>query len=1160
MRQLALWNFLVIGFIALLFSYGIPATAQTSSVELLGTISANQADNGLGFNLDPGEEWEWAAAAQAGATYARFQCSWSIVEQQTAPPTNKVAATQYVQDPTCVKAFSYAAKYKITPIVVAAFGPPYHRLLTATVPNGAPMGATSIEIAFSAGVNGATLAHLLPIYDYFCPAASANLTQIPAPVCSGFVTSHHSTQGSLVRSVTLNDATHATITLASALTVALPASTSDEYSISEVLYPSALTEIATDPSVVAYGDYVSFLASDMASRGLKGQIELWNEPPWLADPWDNRCLLYDDDLAPPCPGTVGAPSSQNEPNYGFVANLQSRSFPAGISLTWNGTSGSGWASILGPRMQAESGVLAAQPAKVVTTESFHPYGFEPEEMMWTTACLEKTAAATTTQGQNIDNCYLPGSPTTSNFSYAPRLDMVAKAINPEYGVAHEITETGILPPSAGLQMQQARFVMRQFLGFEADGVTPINFYKLFDQGALDDPNFSFVEEAGSTSSYTAKPSYTAISGFMADIKPISSLPVSSYSSATLPSVVKYSGKFPLTSVHMVGSRVDATSNSDAFMVWQRSFSTCSSSNNCGVWITQPSPSASPVTILIPASMKVTQVVNLTTRTPVSYTSSGNDITFSVADDPIEVLTDPDSSTAASTVAQPTALSVISSEANSTFGQQVTLTARLSPYKTAASSTNGEIVTFLSGGTVIGQANLTSGTATLQVSSLPAAKNTIVAQYSGDGKFTASSAFTYVTVSKANPTLILPTVESKVVGAPAFAVTPATNSSGAISVKVISGPARISQATSSVSTVVVTGAGTVVLGATQVPTANYNAASMVTTTFAVTAQPTTLQFQPISTQTYGNTPFTVSAKSASHVVPVYSVVSGPATLSGSKVTLIGAGTVVLKATQAAQGSYLASSATTSFTVNKAATTLKLSPISEKTYGDAPFSLSASSASSGVITYSVVSGPATISGKVLTITGGGTVTIKASQSASSNYSAAPTVQSSFIVVPASNTLSFTSVPEPTYGSGPITVKATSNSPQAITYKVAAGPAKIAGQEVTFTGASTVVISAIQTASASYKGKTVNLTLTVKPEVPKLVFTPVSSRTVGSASFPVAATSASPAAVTYSLVSGPGKVSGRTVTVEGAGTIVVGATQKAQGNYAAAPLTKLSIIVDK
>ena len=43
------------------------------------------------------------------------------------------------------------------------------------------------------------------------------------------------------------------------------------YIVSEILYPSPETDKAKDPSVVAYSDYVSFLAQDMAAHGVEGR-------------------------------------------------------------------------------------------------------------------------------------------------------------------------------------------------------------------------------------------------------------------------------------------------------------------------------------------------------------------------------------------------------------------------------------------------------------------------------------------------------------------------------------------------------------------------------------------------------------------------------------------------------------------------------------------------------------------------------------------------------------------------------------------------------------------------------------------------------------------------------------------------------------------------
>ncbi len=69
-----------------------------------------------------------------------------------------------------------------------------------------------------------------------------------------------------------------------------------------------------------------------------------------------------------------------------------------------------------------------------------------------------------------------------------------------------------------------------------------------------------------------------------------------------------------------------------------------------------------------------------------------------------------------------------------------------------------------------------------------------------------------------------------------------------------------------------------------------------------------------------------------------------------------------------------------------------------YGVEPFNLGASTTSSLPISYSFVSGPATLSSDTLTITGVGAVTIAANQGGNSNYNAATTQTQTFHITKA------------------------------------------------------------------------------------------------------------------------------------------------------------------
>ncbi len=113
-------------------------------------------------------------------------------------------------------------KYGIQPTVVAAYGAPYHQILTVTVPHGAEIGASTLDVELASGVGGDTLSNLAFPYDYICPITLGSSGR-PSNQCSGQFSGKHSYQGTLITGVQLLDATHARLTLASVLTQALPA-------------------------------------------------------------------------------------------------------------------------------------------------------------------------------------------------------------------------------------------------------------------------------------------------------------------------------------------------------------------------------------------------------------------------------------------------------------------------------------------------------------------------------------------------------------------------------------------------------------------------------------------------------------------------------------------------------------------------------------------------------------------------------------------------------------------------------------------------------------------------------------------------------------------------------------------------------------------------
>jgi hypothetical protein len=96
------------------------------------------------------------------------------------------------------------------------------------------------------------------------------------------------------------------------------------------------------------------------------------------------------------------------------------------------------------------------------------------------------------------------------------------------------------------------------------------------------------------------------------------------------------------------------------------------------------------------------------------------------------------------------------------------------------------------------------------------------------------------------------------------------------------------------------------------------------------------------------------------------------------------------------------------------TIVFTPISNKTYGDAPFGLSATASSGLPVSFKILSGPATITGNTVTVTGAGIVTVEASQEGNTSYTAAPVVMQSF------NVSTSTQNCKPTFVNGPTIVQ--------------------------------------------------------------------------------------------------------------------------------------------
>lgn len=143
----------------------------------------------------------------------------------------------------------------------------------------------------------------------------------------------------------------------------------------------------------------------------------------------------------------------------------------------------------------------------------------------------------------------------------------------------------------------------------------------------------------------------------------------------------------------------------------------------------------------------------------------------------------------------------------------------------------------------------------------------------------------------------------------------------------------------------------------------------------------------------------SAAATGTPVPTYQWYRGLTLLAGQTGSILSLGNVQ----PADAGVYTVRATNTVATVTSSTATLVVrgtqtltfAALADRTIGDPPFMLSASSSSGLAPSYSVVAGPASLSGNTLTLTGPGIVTVRASQPGDSAFAPAATVEHSFLV---------------------------------------------------------------------------------------------------------------------------------------------------------------------
>lgn len=382
---------------------------------------------------------------------------------------------------------------------------------------------------------------------------------------------------------------------------------------------------------------------------------------------------------------------------------------------------------------------------------------------------------------------------------------------------------------------------------------------------------------------------------------------------------------------------------------------------------------------------------------------------------------------------------------------------------------------------------------------------------------------------------------------------------------------------------------------------------------------TITFPTIPNKETTDAPFDLNATASSSLSVSYSIVSGPATIFGNTVTLTGqTGTVTIEATQAGDANWNPAPAVTrSFNVNAPGLmnqTIAFSPIPNKQTDSPDFPVFGTASSGLPVSYSIVSGPATISGNTVSLTGQtGQVVVRASQGGNAQFNPAPDVDQNFtvsfpagqgdmdldLVLTSSNGMpsqwsNFT-VTATLSNSGPgaaTNVKVSFPKPDGVVFQggnefdVSQGSYASTGNQIWDVGTiaenetatlalnfflltADPVVSYVQVTDAMETDAdstpdngsccvaneddeaALTVPLPAGPQPQTINFPNIANKETTDAPFTIAAAATSGLPVSFVIESGPATISGNTITLDGVvGTVVVRASQDGDANWNPAP----------
>jgi hypothetical protein len=262
-------------------------------------------------------------------------------------------------------------------------------------------------------------------------------------------------------------------------------------------------------------------------------------------------------------------------------------------------------------------------------------------------------------------------------------------------------------------------------------------------------------------------------------------------------------------------------------------------------------------------------------------------------------------------------------------------------------------------------------------------------------------------------------------------------------------------------------GTCTIRASQAGDSNY-AAGSISRSIAITGVAQTITGFSPTTMTTLSSPQTLTATTDRGSKAVtFTTTSAACSISGTSLTAIAPGTCVIKASQAADDKYVATSTDKSIAITAGVQTITNFNPTSMTMRSDPQTLSATGgAGSSPVTFKTTSTTCSVVGTTLTALAAGTCVITASQAANGAFATAVTVHKSITISKVAQTITGFTLSAMTTASGAQTLSATKGPGSApVTFRTSSAACTITGNSLTVRAAGSCVVTASQAADGTY-----------------------------------------------------------------------------------------------